>query len=201
MAKAKRRGGKGFGKTPQVAGIDQSFDFEGLANGNFVLMANVIADESRGVGDIFRLLSYREIAETLPGFKAFIDMASSPDFIDLAKRRQREEGKGLLTLTPRSYRQQCGLADPTDGPLIFNWWTVPELKIAQGRSYVFGGSRVIARLSEYLIRNSKGRFPVICHAVPFITDRHEKNHSHLLERETQPLTAVLRPNSEGLSLN
>jgi hypothetical protein len=215
MAKAKRNGGKGFGKSPKLPGLDKSFDFDGLANGDLVLGANVIAHESKGVGDIFRLLSYGEIAETLPGFKAFIDMASSPALIHLAQRRQLEEGRGLLTLTPRSFRQQWGLADPTDGPLIFNWWTIAELNIAEGRSYVFGGSRIIAGLAKHLTGHSKDRFPVICHAAPFTTDGHEKNHSHLLftvsfdpkqavkqqevyllERENQPLTELLMPNSE-----
>jgi hypothetical protein len=34
MAKAKRQGGKGFGKLPKPPSLDKSFDVEGVTNGN-----------------------------------------------------------------------------------------------------------------------------------------------------------------------
>lgn len=40
--------------------------------------------------------------------------------------------------SPRGYRQRWGLADESDGEIIFNWWTLAELKITQERRYIFG---------------------------------------------------------------
>lgn len=50
MAKAKRSGGKGFGKPPKPPYLDNSLDFEELVNGNLILVANVITDETKGIG-------------------------------------------------------------------------------------------------------------------------------------------------------
>lgn len=207
MAKAKRQGGKGFGKRPHPPGVDKSIDVEGMANGQLILITNAIKDDGAGVGDIFTLLTHDDLVGRFTNLKTVVDIASHPSTIYLARRRQLEHGDGLLTLTPREYRQRWGLADASDGEMIFNWWTLSELKIAQERSYIFGGTRILARLSEPLVRYSKKRFPVICHAVPFITEDQETSLAHLmftvscnpkqaveqrevhfLEQETKPLT-------------
>lgn len=209
MAKAKRSGGKGFGKPPLPPGVDSSFDFEGLINGNRILVANAIVDEVKGVGDFYTLLGYNDLTGNFSSFKPVIDIAFNPANIYLAKRRQLEEGRGMLTLTPKEYRQQWGLADESDGEIVFNWWTLPELKVAQQRSYIFGGTRIIAKLAEPLIIHSKNRFPVICHAVPFTNGDSQQSYAHLMftvsldperstehrqvylkERETIPLLGV-----------
>ena len=209
MASSKRSGGKGFGKPPLPPGVDSSFDFEGLINGNRILVANAIVDEIKGVGDFYTLLGYNDLTGNFSSFKPVIDIAFNPANIYLAKRRQLEEGRGMLTLTPKGYRQQWGLADESDGEIVFNWWTLPELKVAQQRSYIFGGTRIIAKLAEPLIIHSKNRFPVICHAVPFSDGDSQQSYAHLmftvsldperstehrqvnlLERETIPLLGV-----------
>lgn len=216
MAKAKRQGGKGFGKPPKPPSLDKSIDIEGVANGKLILVANVIKDDSAGVGDIFTLLTYDDLVGGLTDLKAVVDIASNPSTIYLARRRQLENGEGLLTLTPRGYRQRWGLADESDGEIIFNWWTLAELKITQERSYIFGGTRILARLSEPLVHYSNNRFPVICHAVPFITEDQETGFAHLmftvscnpeqaveqrkvhfLEQETKLLTDLFIPNAEN----
>ena len=209
MASSKRSGGKGFGKPPLPPGVDSSFDFEGLIDGNRILVANAIIDEIKGVGDFYTLLGYKDLTGNFSSFKPVIEIAFNPANIYLAKRRQLEEGRGMLTLTPKGYRQQWGLADESDGEIVFNWWTLPELKVAQQRSYIFGGTRIIAKLAEPLIIHSKNRFPVICHAVPFSDGDSQQSYAHLmftvsldperstehrqvnlLERETIPLLGV-----------
>ncbi|MEH2378864.1 MAG: hypothetical protein V7K27_08145 [Nostoc sp.] len=55
MAKVKRSSGEGFGKPPKPPRIDDSFDFEELVNGKQILVANVITDVAKGIGDMFRL--------------------------------------------------------------------------------------------------------------------------------------------------
>lgn len=180
MASSKRSGGKGFGKPPLPPGVDRSFDFEGLINGNLILVANAIVDEVKGVGDFYTLLGYNDLTGNLSSFKPVIDLAFNPAHIYLASRRQLEEGRGMLTLTPKGYREQWGLADESDGEIVFNWWTLPELKVAQPRSYIFGGTRIISKVAEPLIIHAKNRFPVICHAVPAMNGDSEQSYAHLV---------------------
>ncbi|MEH1998121.1 MAG: hypothetical protein V7L00_04985 [Nostoc sp.] len=214
MAKEKRSGGKGFGKPPKPSDIDDSFEFEELVNGKQILVANAITDPVKGIGDMFRLLTYNDLNDEFSNFRVAIGAAFESSLVNLARRRRLEEGKGLLTLTPKSYRQKWKLADKSDGDMVFNWWTLSELKVAQERSYIFGGTGIIARLAEPLIRHTKDRFPVICHAVPFTEAEEETNYAHLvftvpldaeestehrkiyiLERETTPLTKLIPSNS------
>jgi hypothetical protein len=80
------------------------------------------------------------------------------------------------------------------------------------RSYIFGGTRILARLTESLIMHSQERFPVIYHAVPCTSGNDQVNYMHLMftvplssneaaeflsvniiERETTPLTELLPP--------
>lgn len=214
MAKVKRTGGEGFGKPPKLPRIDGSFEFEELVNGKQILVANVITDAAKGIGDMFTLLTYDDLNGKFSNFKVPIGTAFESSLVNLARRRRLEEGKGLLTLTPKSYRQKWQISDRSDGEIVFNWWTLHELKVAQERSYIFGGTRIIARLAEPLILHTKDRFPVICHAVPFTEADGETNYAHLmftvpldsnestqhynlyiLERETTPLTNLIAPNS------
>ncbi|MHC5596161.1 MAG: hypothetical protein ACYTXC_09430 [Nostoc sp.] len=214
MAKLKRSGGEGFGKPSKPPGIDGSFDFEELVNGKQILVANVITDATKGIGDMYTLLTYNDLNDEFSNFRVVIGTAFESSLVNLARRRRLEEGKGLLTLTPKSYRQKWQLADRSDGEIVFNWWTLPELKVAQERRYIFGGTRIIARLAEPLIVHTKDRFPVICHAAPFTEADGETNYAHLvftvpldsdestqhynlyiLERETTPLTKLIPPNS------
>ncbi|MEH2461255.1 hypothetical protein [Nostoc sp.] len=178
------------------------------------MVANVITDAAEGIGDMYRLLTYNDLNDEFSNFRVAIGAAFESSLVNLAKRKRLEEGKGLLTLTPKSYRQQWKLADRSDGDIVFNWWTLSELKVAQERSYIFGGTRIIAKLAEPLIMHSKDRFPVICHAVPFTEADQEINYAHLvftvpldtdesiehynlyiLQRETTPLTKLIPPNS------
>ena len=103
--------------------------------------------------------------------------------------------------------------------LIFNWWTLPEIRLSKGRSEVFGRTRILKTLTEPLISHSKERFPLILYAIPFsesdvVWDESiELDHAHLLltvsldpeqvvgegkfyliERETIPLNNFL-PNA------
>ncbi|BAY80234.1 hypothetical protein NIES25_67220 (plasmid) [Nostoc linckia NIES-25] len=214
MGKVKRSGGKGFGKPPKPPDLDSSFDFEELVNGNQILVANVITNEIKGIGDAFTFIKYNDLTNESSDFRSVIATAFDSSLIKLAKRRRIEEGKGLLTLTPKRYRQEWGLSDNSDGEIVFNWWTLPELKVAQERSYIFGGTRILARLTEPLIMHSQDRFPVICHAVPRTSGSDKVNYMHLMftvplssseaakirsiniiERETTPLTELLPPSS------
>jgi hypothetical protein len=180
MTKAKRKGGKGFGQTSKPDGLGRTFDFDGLAKGNLILMTGIIVDNSAGVGDIFTLLNHSDLVGGLASFKTVINLASDSSIIYMARRRQLENGAGLLTLTPRKYRLLWGLDDESDGEIIFNWWTLPELEIVQERSYIFGGSRILAHVSKCLINLPSNRFPVICHAVPFTSSSQETNCAHLI---------------------
>jgi len=214
MAKGKRRGGKGFGKPLKSPHLDSSLNFEELVNGDQILVANVITNEIKGLGDAFTFIKYNELTDELSDFRSAIATAFDSSLIRLAKRRRIEEGKGLLTLTPKRYRQEWGLSDSSDGEIVFNWWTLAELKVAQERSYIFGGTRILARLTESLIMHSQERFPVIYHAVPCTSGNDQVNYMHLmftvplssneaaeflsiniLERETTPLTELLPPTS------
>lgn len=88
------------------------------------------------------------------------------------------------------------------------------MKVAQERSYIFGVTRILARLTEPLIMYSQERFPVIYHAVPCTSGNDQVNYVHLMftvslssseaaeilsiniiERETTPLTELLPPSS------
>lgn len=180
MTKAKRKGGKGFGQPSKPDGLGKTFDFEGLAKGNLILMTNIIADDDAVVGDIFTLLNYSDLVGGLASFKTVINLASDSSIIYMARRRQLENGAGLLTLTPKKYRLLWGLTDESDSEIIFNWWTLPELKVVQERSYIFGGSRILAHVSKCLINLPNNRFPIICHAVPFTSVSQEMNYAHLI---------------------
>jgi len=105
MAKGKRNGGKEFGKPPKSPYLDNSLDFEELVNGNLILVANVITNEIEGIGDAFTFIKYNELTDELSDFRSAIATAFDSSLIKLAKRRRIEEGKGLLTLTPKRYRQ------------------------------------------------------------------------------------------------
>ncbi len=161
---------------------------------------------------LFLFFFVRNPGKESSDFRSAIATAFDSSLIKLAKRRRNEEGKGLLTLTPKRYRQECGLSDNSDGEIVFNWWTLPELKVAQERSYIFGGTRILARLTEPLIMYSQERFPVIYHAVPYTSGNDQVNYVHLMftvpfssseaaeilsiniiERETTPLTELLPP--------
>ncbi|AFY72709.1 hypothetical protein Syn7502_00554 [Synechococcus sp. PCC 7502] len=220
MGKEKRKAGKGFGKVLIPPNLDKSFDFEELAKGSSILVACVIGQDGVAIADFSICLTYDELISKFEYLKAVTDIVFHPSQIYLARRRQLEHGKGLLTLTPKSYRQACGLADESDGEIIFNWWTLPELKKSQPRSYIFGGSRIISELSKPLINYSDDRFPVICHAVPFKADDQEISYAHLLftvsfdpsqvvkqreicllERETQTLIELFIPNAENATVD
>lgn len=134
MAKKKRSGGKGFGKLKKITGWGKGFDFDGLLAGEQVLIAGAVMDEVKRIGDFFSLFAYEELSKRLHGENQEINTVLTPELVYLAKRRQLEEGHGLLTLTPRSYRQQWREVYDSDGDLIFNWWTLDEINLAQERS-------------------------------------------------------------------
>jgi hypothetical protein len=214
MAKVNRSGGKGFGKPPKLPYLNSSLDFEELVNGNQILLVNIITDDNKGIGDAFTFIKYNDLAKESSDFRSAIATAFDSSLIRLAKRRRNEEGKGILTLTPKHYRQEWGLSDSSDGEIVFNWWSLPELKVAQERSYIFGGTRILARLTEPLIMYSQERFPIIYHTVPYTSGNDQVNYVHLMftvslnsskaqeilsiniiERETTPLTELLPPSS------
>ncbi len=220
MTKKKRSGGKGFGKPTKIPGLNKGFDFDSLLAGRKALVAGPVIDEVKGIGDFFSLFTYEELSRKFPSFYHVIEAIITSEIIYLARRRQLEEGYGVLTFTPRSYRQQWGKVYDSDGDLIFNWWTLDEINLAQERSEIFGGTRVLAKLVKPLISYSTDRFLVILFAVPFSQDDEtfdealDLKHAHLMftvsldpeatkkgqdiyliERETVSLTDLI-PKSE-----
>lgn len=220
MTKKKRSGGKGFGRPTKIPGLNKGFDFDSLLAGRQVLVAGSVIDEVKGIGDFFSLFAYEELSREFPNFYHAIEAIITSELIYLARRRQLEEGYGVLTITPRSYRQQWREVYDSDGDLIFNWWTLDEINLAQERSEIFGGTRILAKLVKPLISYSRDRFPVILFAVSFSQDDEildealELEHAHLMftvsldpeaakkgrniyliERETVALTDLI-PKSE-----
>lgn len=186
MARKKRSGSKGFGQPRKPAGLSQEFDFDGLLNGDQVLITGPIIDVNKGVDDFYKLVTFKALARKLPSFQQAINDVLTPEIIYLARRRKYEYGEGLLTITPKQYRQIWREVYDTDGPLIFNWWTLSEIHLSKGRSELFGGTRILKTLAEYLISHSKERFPLILYAIPFsesdvVWDESiELDHAHLL---------------------
>lgn len=193
MVKKKRSGGKGFGEPKKTTGLDKGFDFDGLLAGKQVLIAGAVMDEIKGIGDFFSLFAYEELSKRFPSFHYAANTVLTPEIVYLAKRRQLEEGNGLLTLTPKSYRQQWREVYDSDSDLIFNWWTLDEINFAQERSEVFGGTRILARLVKPLISYSTDRFPVILYAIPFSQNDETLDNALELEHAHLTLTASLDP--------
>ena len=204
MAKRVNGSKKGFGKPYKPHQLDDLFDFEGLVNGTKILVAHPVEDEVKGLGDMFVLLTSDDLNDQ-SAIISIMKTAFSTACVNLAKQRF-QNGRGLLTLTPRSYRRQWGLADESDGEIVFNWWNKSELKVAQERSYIFGGTRIIAEVAIPLVTKCIDRFPVIIHVVPFQDTDGNLMHPHLVftvpfsleqskevvnvimcERETKPL--------------
>ncbi len=165
MGKKKRLSSKGFDQSRKPTGVGQGFDFDGLLNGDQVLITGPIIDVTRGIGDFYKLVIFKKIARKLPSFQQAINRVLTPEIIYLARRRKYENGEGLLTITPKEYRQIWGEVYDTDGPLIFNWWTLPEIRLSKGRSEVFGGTRILKTLAEPLISRAKERFTLILYAI------------------------------------
>jgi hypothetical protein len=169
-------------------------------------LAHPIEDELAGLGDIFSILTYDDLNDQ-PDIISIMEIAFSAELIKLAIKKKSKEGKGLLTLTPKQYRMLWGVADSSDREVVFNWWNQSELKFAQERSYIFGGTRIISKVAIPLVNECKNRFPVIIHVVPFKDNDGNLMHPHLVftvplsleqakeklqifldERDTPPLT-------------
>ncbi|MBD2292300.1 hypothetical protein H6G06_02075 [Anabaena sphaerica FACHB-251] len=180
MTKQMIGSGKGFSKRyNKKYKFDDSFDFEGLVNGTKILLAHPIEDEVAGLGDIFSILTYDDLNDQ-PDIRLIMETAFSAELIKLARKKKSKEGKGLLTLTPKQYRMLWGIADPSDGKLVFNWWNQSELKVAQERSLVFGGTRILGKVAIPLVNECRNRFPVIIHVVPFKNTDGNLIHPHLI---------------------
>jgi len=117
MGRKKRAGSKGFGQPRKPTGLSQEFDFDGLLNGDQVLITGPIIDVNKGIDDFYKLVTFKTLARELPSFQQAIDMILTSQTIDLARRRKHEFGEGLLTITPKEYRQIWREVYDTDGAL------------------------------------------------------------------------------------
>jgi hypothetical protein len=137
---------------------------EALLSGEKML----ICTQTLSNGGRMSLLDISELSE-IENFQLAYNFAIQSNVVELGIRRQRVEGRGLLNMMYTQYRREIGLYDmrSTDD-IVFNWFTMSELRQAPTNSPLFANINNFKPLTVLLSQNCdmEHEFPCLFSGVP-----------------------------------
>lgn len=166
--KSKKQAARGLGKSKTAFNPKQlkGIKFEDVQSGNDVLVSQRLLDGSGSGVDIFSTIAVNDLKDC---FETAYALSCADKHLGL--RRQLEQGRGLLLMMDAGFRQAHGIYDSLGAPIVFNWYTIDEIKQIPRDSLVFGNSKFLKPLSLWLAERCllKSEFPCLWRGVPMNT--------------------------------